>query len=85
MTYKTPVPIGEVYFSETFDDGSLDRWQVSKTMKEDADDEIAKYDGKKQTTFAPHSTLSTCVCFMGTHMCLFASVSVRDDPVSSTT
>uniref|UniRef100_A0A8K9XBU5 Calmegin n=1 Tax=Oncorhynchus mykiss TaxID=8022 RepID=A0A8K9XBU5_ONCMY len=46
VTYKTPVPIGEVYFSETFDDGSLDRWQVSKTMKEDADDEIAKYDGK---------------------------------------
>uniref|UniRef100_A0A8K9URZ8 Calnexin n=1 Tax=Oncorhynchus mykiss TaxID=8022 RepID=A0A8K9URZ8_ONCMY len=43
---STPVPIGEVYFSETFDDGSLDRWQVSKTMKEDADDEIAKYDGK---------------------------------------
>uniref|UniRef100_A0A4W5KZS4 Calmegin n=1 Tax=Hucho hucho TaxID=62062 RepID=A0A4W5KZS4_9TELE len=46
VTYKTPVPIGEVYFSETFDDGSLDRWQVSKTMKEDADDEIAKYDGQ---------------------------------------
>ncbi|XP_070296276.1 calnexin isoform X2 [Salvelinus sp. IW2-2015] len=46
VTYKTPVPTGEVYFSETFDDGTLDRWQVSKTMKEDADEEIAKYDGK---------------------------------------
>ncbi|XP_078810477.1 calmegin isoform X1 [Oryzias latipes] len=46
VTYKTPVPTGEVYFAETFDDGSLDRWQLSKTMKEDADEEIAKYDGK---------------------------------------
>ncbi|CDR18334.1 unnamed protein product, partial [Oncorhynchus mykiss] len=63
VTYKTPVPIGEVYFSETFDDGSLDRWQVSKTMKEDADDEIAKYDGKKQTILAPPLyTLHLCVC-----------------------
>ncbi|KAK7929687.1 hypothetical protein WMY93_006082 [Mugilogobius chulae] len=46
VTYKTPVPTGEVYFAETFDDGSLDRWQLSKTVKGDADDEIAKYDGK---------------------------------------
>ncbi|KAG7270387.1 hypothetical protein CRUP_024707 [Coryphaenoides rupestris] len=46
VTYKTPIPTGEVYFAETFDDGSLDRWQVSKTMKEDADEDIAKYDGK---------------------------------------
>ncbi|KAJ3614786.1 hypothetical protein NHX12_018356 [Muraenolepis orangiensis] len=46
VTYKTPVPTGEVYLAETFDDGTLDRWQVSKTMKEDADEEIAKYDGK---------------------------------------
>ncbi|MEQ2295888.1 hypothetical protein AMECASPLE_019234 [Ameca splendens] len=46
VTYKTPVPTGDVYFAETFDDGSLDRWQLSKTMKEDADDDIAKYDGK---------------------------------------
>ncbi|XP_045903822.1 calmegin [Micropterus dolomieu] len=46
VTYKTPVPTGDVYFAETFDDGSLDRWQLSKTVKGDADDEIAKYDGK---------------------------------------
>ncbi|KAL1023866.1 hypothetical protein UPYG_G00047540 [Umbra pygmaea] len=46
VTYQTPVPIGEVYLSETFDDGSLDRWTVSKTMKEDVDEDIAKYDGK---------------------------------------
>lgn len=46
VTYKTPVPTGDVYFAETFDDGSLDRWQLSKTMKEDADDDVAKYDGK---------------------------------------
>uniref|UniRef100_A0A671YUX4 Calmegin n=1 Tax=Sparus aurata TaxID=8175 RepID=A0A671YUX4_SPAAU len=46
VTYKTPVPTGDVHFAETFDDGSLDRWQLSKTVKGDADDEIAKYDGK---------------------------------------
>uniref|UniRef100_A0A672I1B1 Calmegin n=1 Tax=Salarias fasciatus TaxID=181472 RepID=A0A672I1B1_SALFA len=46
VTYKTPVPTGDVYFAETFDDGSLSRWQQSKTVKEDADDDIAKYDGK---------------------------------------
>ncbi|XP_077381596.1 calmegin isoform X3 [Festucalex cinctus] len=46
VTYETPVPTGDVYFSETFDDGSLGRWQLSKTVKEDADDDIAKYDGK---------------------------------------
>ncbi|KAJ8247774.1 hypothetical protein GJAV_G00250160 [Gymnothorax javanicus] len=46
VIYKTPVPTGEVYFTATFDDGSLDRWRVSKTMKEDVDDDIAKYDGR---------------------------------------
>ncbi|XP_037327406.2 calmegin [Pungitius pungitius] len=46
VTYKTPVPTGDVYFAETFDDGSLESWQLSKTVKGDADDEIAKYDGK---------------------------------------
>ncbi|KAF7663210.1 hypothetical protein LDENG_00217020 [Lucifuga dentata] len=46
VTYKTPVPTGDVYFAETFDDGSLGRWQLSKTVKEDADDDLAKYDGK---------------------------------------
>ncbi|KAM9432028.1 calmegin isoform 2-T2 [Clarias gariepinus] len=46
VTYKTPVPTGEVFFSETFDDGSFSRWVTSKTMKEDADEDIAKYDGK---------------------------------------
>ncbi|MCI4376126.1 hypothetical protein PGIGA_G00184570 [Pangasianodon gigas] len=46
VTYKTPVPTGEVFFSETFDDGSLGSWIKSKTVKEDADEDIAKYDGK---------------------------------------
>ncbi|XP_076150173.1 calmegin [Alosa pseudoharengus] len=46
VTYKTPVPTGEVFFAETFDDGSMGRWHLSKTMKEDVDDDIAKYDGK---------------------------------------
>uniref|UniRef100_A0A672Z4H7 Calmegin n=1 Tax=Sphaeramia orbicularis TaxID=375764 RepID=A0A672Z4H7_9TELE len=27
VTYKTPVPTGDVYFAETFDDGSLDRYR----------------------------------------------------------
>jgi len=26
VTYKTPVPTGDVYFAETFDDGSLERY-----------------------------------------------------------
>ncbi|XP_061535554.1 calmegin isoform X2 [Phycodurus eques] len=46
VTYETPVPTGDVHFAETFDDGLLGRWQLSKTMKEDADDDIGKYDGK---------------------------------------
>ncbi|XP_068590749.1 calmegin isoform X2 [Cebidichthys violaceus] len=46
VTYKTPVPTGDVYFAETFDDGFLESWQLSKTVKGDADDDIAKYDGK---------------------------------------
>ncbi|XP_051983428.1 calmegin-like [Xyrauchen texanus] len=46
VSYKTPVPTGDVFFTETFDDGSLSSWQVSKTIKEDADEDIAKYDGK---------------------------------------
>ncbi|KAG8592691.1 hypothetical protein GDO81_000591 [Engystomops pustulosus] len=46
VMYQTPVPSGEVFFSETFDDGSLDRWVLSRTMKEDADEDIAKYDGE---------------------------------------
>ncbi|GAA6228581.1 calnexin-like [Lates japonicus] len=46
ITYVTPVPTGDVYFAETFDDGLLGRWQLSKTVKGDTDDDIAKYDGK---------------------------------------
>ncbi|KAM4709025.1 calmegin [Discoglossus pictus] len=47
IEYKTPVPSGEVFFTETFDDGKFDRWVLSKTMKEDAEDfDLAKYDGK---------------------------------------
>nr|XP_033795496.1 calmegin isoform X1 [Geotrypetes seraphini]XP_033795506.1 calmegin isoform X1 [Geotrypetes seraphini]XP_033795516.1 calmegin isoform X1 [Geotrypetes seraphini] len=46
VDYKTPVPIGEVYLEETFDDGSLDGWVFSKMKKDGADDDIAKYDGR---------------------------------------
>ncbi|XP_018098778.1 calnexin isoform X1 [Xenopus laevis] len=46
VEYKTPVPTGDVYFAETFDDGTLNGWVLSKTVKEEFDGEIAKYDGK---------------------------------------
>ncbi|XP_067850066.1 calnexin-like [Heptranchias perlo] len=46
VTYKTPVPSEEVYFADTFDRGNLDGWVLSKTKKDDADEDIAKYDGK---------------------------------------
>ncbi|NP_001080326.1 calnexin S homeolog isoform X1 [Xenopus laevis] len=50
VTYKAPVPTGEVYFSESFDKGSLDGWILSKAKKDDTDEEIAKYDGKWEVT-----------------------------------
>ncbi|XP_074679795.1 calmegin isoform X2 [Strix aluco] len=45
IVYQTPKPTGEVYFTETFD-GVLAGWVLSKTKKEDTDDNIAKYDGR---------------------------------------
>ncbi|KAF4801448.1 Calmegin [Turdus rufiventris] len=45
VAYQTPQPTGEVYFTETFDEG-LSRWVLSVTLKEDTDDNIAKYDGR---------------------------------------
>uniref|UniRef100_UPI003AAC120E calnexin n=1 Tax=Centroberyx gerrardi TaxID=166262 RepID=UPI003AAC120E len=46
VTYKAPEPMGEHFFAESFDRGTLDSWVLSKAKKEDADEEIAKYDGK---------------------------------------
>ncbi|XP_038611017.1 LOW QUALITY PROTEIN: calmegin [Tachyglossus aculeatus] len=46
VKYKTPQPIGEVYFTETFDSGILSGWVLSKTKKEDTDDDMSKYDGR---------------------------------------
>nr|XP_028574065.1 calnexin isoform X2 [Podarcis muralis] len=46
VTYKAPVPTGDVYFAENFDKGTLEGWFLSKAKKDDIDDEIAKYDGK---------------------------------------
>uniref|UniRef100_UPI00398E47C8 calnexin-like n=1 Tax=Pristiophorus japonicus TaxID=55135 RepID=UPI00398E47C8 len=46
VTYKTPVTSEEAYFADTFDRGNLDGWVLSKTKKDDADEDIAKYDGK---------------------------------------
>ncbi|PKU30420.1 calmegin isoform x1 [Limosa lapponica baueri] len=46
VVYQTPKPTGEVYFTETFD-GEFSGWVLSKTKKEDTDDNIAKYDGKR--------------------------------------
>ncbi|KAM6120429.1 calmegin isoform 2-T2 [Pterocles gutturalis] len=45
VVYQTPKPTGEVYFTETFD-GVLARWVLSKTKKDDVDDNTAKYDGR---------------------------------------
>ncbi|KAM9192895.1 calmegin [Mergus octosetaceus] len=45
IVYQTPKPTGEVYFTETFD-GVLTGWILSKTKKEDTDDNVAKYDGR---------------------------------------
>ncbi|XP_047440699.1 calnexin [Mugil cephalus] len=46
VTYKAPEPMGEHFFAESFDRGTLDGWVVSSAKKEDADEDIAKYDGK---------------------------------------
>uniref|UniRef100_A0A8C5LZ95 Calmegin n=1 Tax=Leptobrachium leishanense TaxID=445787 RepID=A0A8C5LZ95_9ANUR len=58
VTYRTPVPSGDVYFTETFDVGTLDGWVFSKTTKEDADEEIAKYDGQWQVEELKENKLS---------------------------
>ncbi|XP_030622890.1 calnexin isoform X2 [Chanos chanos] len=46
VTYKAPEPMGEHYFAESFDKGTLDDWVLSKAKKDDIDEDIAKYDGK---------------------------------------
>ncbi|OWK14905.1 CLGN, partial [Cervus elaphus hippelaphus] len=44
IKYKTPQPVGEVYFTETFDSGRLAGWVLSKAKKDDTDAEISIYD-----------------------------------------
>ncbi|XP_075400926.1 calmegin [Tenrec ecaudatus] len=46
IKYKTPHPMGEVYFTETFDTGRLAGWVLSKAKKDDTDEEISIYDGR---------------------------------------
>ncbi|XP_077429542.1 calnexin isoform X2 [Vanacampus margaritifer] len=46
VTYKAPEPMGEHYFAESFDRGTLDSWVLSRAKKDDTDEDIAKYDGK---------------------------------------
>ncbi|KAF4011902.1 hypothetical protein G4228_003312 [Cervus hanglu yarkandensis] len=46
IKYKTPQPVGEVYFTETFDSGRLAGWVLSKAKKDDTDAEISIYDGR---------------------------------------
>ncbi|XP_073710146.1 calnexin [Misgurnus anguillicaudatus] len=46
VTYKAPEPMGEHYFAESFDKGTLQGWVLSQAKKEDIDEDIAKYDGK---------------------------------------
>uniref|UniRef100_F6W8I1 Calnexin n=1 Tax=Monodelphis domestica TaxID=13616 RepID=F6W8I1_MONDO len=46
VTYKAPVPTGDVYFVDAFNKGMLVGWVLSKAKKDNTDDEIVKYDGK---------------------------------------
>nr|XP_019586362.1 PREDICTED: calmegin isoform X1 [Rhinolophus sinicus]XP_019586363.1 PREDICTED: calmegin isoform X1 [Rhinolophus sinicus]XP_019586364.1 PREDICTED: calmegin isoform X1 [Rhinolophus sinicus] len=46
IKYKTPQPVGEVYFTETFDSGKLAGWVLSKAKKDDTNVEISIYDGR---------------------------------------
>uniref|UniRef100_A0AAZ1XKC4 Calnexin n=1 Tax=Oreochromis aureus TaxID=47969 RepID=A0AAZ1XKC4_OREAU len=46
VTYKAPEPKGEHFIAESFDKGTLDGWILSNAKKDDADEEIAKYDGE---------------------------------------
>ncbi|CAN9514631.1 unnamed protein product [Ophioblennius macclurei] len=46
VTYKAPEPMGEHFFAESFDRDTMDGWVLSSAKKDDADEEIAKYDGK---------------------------------------
>nr|XP_061792899.1 calnexin-like [Nerophis lumbriciformis] len=46
VTYKAPEPMGEHFFAESFDRGTLDSWVLSSAKKDDTDEDIAKYDGK---------------------------------------
>ncbi|XP_066488095.1 calmegin isoform X2 [Tiliqua scincoides] len=46
ILYKTPVPTGEVHFTETFDDGKLSGWVLSQTKQEDSHEDTAKYEGR---------------------------------------
>jgi hypothetical protein len=44
--YVRPVPAGEVFFVETFEDNVIgSKWLKSKAKKEDVEEVIAKYDG----------------------------------------
>ncbi|XP_063314520.1 calmegin [Pelobates fuscus] len=58
VAYQSPAPSGDVYFTETFDAGTLDGWVLSKTTKEDADEEIAKYDGRWEVEELKENKLS---------------------------
>jgi calnexin len=48
IIYSSPVPKGPVYFAEHFDipDEFEAKWVRSQAKKDEADDDIAKYDGK---------------------------------------
>lgn len=49
INYVSPVPKGHVYFAEHFDNAEEfeAKWVRSQAKKDGADDEIAKYDGKR--------------------------------------
>ena len=48
IIYSSPTPQGQVYFAEHFDspDEFEAKWVRSQAKKDEADEDIAKYDGK---------------------------------------
>uniref|UniRef100_A0A8C5PYX2 Calnexin n=1 Tax=Leptobrachium leishanense TaxID=445787 RepID=A0A8C5PYX2_9ANUR len=57
VTYKAPVPTGDVYLADSFDKGTFDGWVLSKAKKDDTDEDIAKYDGKWEVNEMKESKL----------------------------
>ena len=65
VPYASPKPSGHIYFAEHFDvpEEFEAKWIRSQAKKDDADEEIAKYDGKLHLRFPCPKASSTHSCF----------------------